>query len=39
MHFVTYQIVGAKEHEMHHRAQLILIERQRGVFPNSLMNG
>ena len=28
------QILGAKEHEMHHRAQLMLIERQLGIIPH-----
>jgi uncharacterized damage-inducible protein DinB len=28
------RILGAKEHEMHHRAQLMLIERQLGVVPH-----
>jgi len=28
------RILGAKEHEMHHRAQLMLIERQVGVVPH-----
>ncbi|HKT47387.1 MAG TPA: DinB family protein [Candidatus Acidoferrales bacterium] len=28
------RILGAKEHEMHHRAQLMLIERQIGVVPH-----
>jgi uncharacterized damage-inducible protein DinB len=28
------QILGAKEHEMHHRAQLMLIERQLGIVPH-----
>ena len=27
-------ILGAKEHEMHHRAQLMLIERQLGIVPH-----
>jgi uncharacterized damage-inducible protein DinB len=27
-------LLGAKEHEMHHRAQLMLIERQLGVVPH-----
>jgi uncharacterized damage-inducible protein DinB len=27
-------MLGAKEHEMHHRAQLILIERQLGIVPH-----
>ena len=27
-------LLGAKEHEMHHRAQLMLIERQLGVIPH-----
>jgi uncharacterized damage-inducible protein DinB len=27
-------LLGAKEHEMHHRAQLILIERQLGIVPH-----
>jgi uncharacterized damage-inducible protein DinB len=27
-------IAGAKEHEMHHRAQLMLIERQLGIVPH-----
>ncbi len=29
------RILGAKEHEMHHRAQLMLIERQLGIVPHS----
>jgi uncharacterized damage-inducible protein DinB len=28
------QLLGAKEHEMHHRAQLMLIERQLGITPH-----
>jgi uncharacterized damage-inducible protein DinB len=28
------QILGAKEHEMHHRGQLMLIERQLGIVPH-----
>jgi uncharacterized damage-inducible protein DinB len=28
------RILGAKEHEMHHRAQLMLIERQFGIVPH-----
>ena len=27
-------LMGAKEHEMHHRAQLMLIERQLGIIPH-----
>jgi len=27
-------ILGVKEHEMHHRAQLMLIERQLGIIPH-----
>jgi uncharacterized damage-inducible protein DinB len=27
-------LLGAKEHEMHHRAQLMLIERQLGIVPH-----
>src|SRR5208283_5417545 len=27
-------ILGVKEHEMHHRAQLMLIERMLGITPN-----
>ena len=27
-------LMGAKEHEMHHRAQLMLIERQLGIVPH-----
>lgn len=27
-------LIGAKEHEMHHRAQLMLIERQLGIVPH-----
>ncbi len=27
------QLLGVKEHEMHHRAQLMLIERQLGIIP------
>lgn len=27
------QLLGCKEHEMHHRAQLMLIERQLGIVP------
>jgi predicted unusual protein kinase regulating ubiquinone biosynthesis (AarF/ABC1/UbiB family) len=28
------RLQGAKEHEMHHRAQLMLIERQLGIVPH-----
>ena len=28
------RILGSKEHEMHHRAQLMLIERQLGIVPH-----
>jgi uncharacterized damage-inducible protein DinB len=28
------QLLGPKEHEMHHRAQLMLIERQLGIVPH-----
>ena len=28
------QLLGAKEHEMDHRAQLMLIERQLGIVPH-----
>ncbi len=28
------RLLGAKEHEMHHRAQLMLIERQLGILPH-----
>jgi uncharacterized damage-inducible protein DinB len=28
------QLLGTKEHEMHHRAQLMLIERQLGIVPH-----
>ncbi len=28
------QLLGAKEHEMHHRGQLMLIERQVGIVPH-----
>jgi uncharacterized damage-inducible protein DinB len=28
------QLLGAKEHEMHHRGQLMLIERQLGIVPH-----
>ncbi len=28
------RFLGAKEHEMHHRAQLMLIERQLGIVPH-----
>jgi uncharacterized damage-inducible protein DinB len=28
------QLLGIKEHEMHHRAQLMLIERQLGIVPH-----
>jgi uncharacterized damage-inducible protein DinB len=28
------RLLGAKEHEMHHRAQLMLIERQIGIVPH-----
>jgi uncharacterized damage-inducible protein DinB len=28
------RMLGAKEHEMHHRAQLMLIERQLGIVPH-----
>jgi uncharacterized damage-inducible protein DinB len=28
------RLLGAKEHEMHHRAQLMLIERQPGIVPH-----
>ena len=27
-------LMGAKEHEMHHRAQLMLVERQLGIIPH-----
>jgi uncharacterized damage-inducible protein DinB len=27
-------LLGAKEHEMHHRAQIMLIERQLGIVPH-----
>jgi uncharacterized damage-inducible protein DinB len=27
-------LLGAKEHEMHHRAQLMLVERQLGIIPH-----
>jgi uncharacterized damage-inducible protein DinB len=27
-------LLGAKEHELHHRAQLMLIERQLGIVPH-----
>ena len=27
-------LLSAKEHEMHHRAQLMLIERQLGIVPH-----
>jgi uncharacterized damage-inducible protein DinB len=27
-------LISAKEHEMHHRAQLMLIERQLGIVPH-----
>ncbi len=28
------RLLGAKEHEMHHRAQLMLIQRQLGIVPH-----
>lgn len=28
------RVLGAKEHEMHHRAQLMLVERQLGITPH-----
>jgi hypothetical protein len=28
------QLLGAKEHEMHHRGQLMLIERHIGIVPH-----
>jgi uncharacterized damage-inducible protein DinB len=28
------RLLGSKEHEMHHRAQLMLIERQLGIVPH-----
>jgi len=28
------RLLGAKEHEMHHRAQLMLVERQLGIVPH-----
>src|SRR5260370_322714 len=28
------RLLGVKEHEMHHRAQLMLIERQLGIVPH-----
>ena len=28
------RLLAAKEHEMHHRAQLMLIERQLGIVPH-----
>jgi uncharacterized damage-inducible protein DinB len=28
------QLLGAKEHEIHHRGQLMLIERQLGIVPH-----
>jgi uncharacterized damage-inducible protein DinB len=28
------QLLGAKEHEMHHRGQLMLVERQLGIVPH-----
>jgi uncharacterized damage-inducible protein DinB len=28
------RLLSAKEHEMHHRAQLMLIERQLGIVPH-----
>ena len=28
------QLLGIKEHEMHHRVQLMLIERQLGIAPH-----
>ena len=28
------QLLGAKEHEMHHRGQLMLIERTLGIVPH-----
>jgi uncharacterized damage-inducible protein DinB len=27
-------LMGVKEHEMHHRAQLMLVERQLGLVPH-----
>jgi len=28
------RLLGTKEHEMHHRAQLMLVERQLGIVPH-----
>ena len=42
--FMTYMksrlemLLGAKEHEMHHRAQLMLIERLLGIVPHLTRN-
>ena len=33
------QLLGAKEHEMHHRGQLMLIERQLGIVPHLTRQG
>ena len=33
------QLLSAKEHEMHHRAQLMLIERQLGIVPHLTRQG
>ena len=32
-------ILGVKEHEMHHRAQLMLIERMVGIVPHLTREG
>jgi len=33
------RVLGAKEHEMHHRGQLMLIERQLGIIPHLTRQG
>ena len=33
------RVLGAKEHEMHHRGQLMLIERQLGIVPHLTRQG
>ena len=34
VHKSRLEMPSAKEHEMHHRAQLMLIERQLGIVPH-----
>ena len=36
---VGVRVLGAKEHEMHHRGQLMLIERQLGIVPHLTRQG